>query len=334
MRSLLSIPVLSSFVMFSLAASLGLAQRDKVPNNGPKATVLRDTDLYVSADPGAQKLATISAGREVVVMESNGPWLRVYTNTDVEAPSGPDAPVLGPENAATPVSGWIQAKGVVGGGTPKGDMILFGEASTEEVAASEPHPAQGTAQAAQLLYQRVAEFFPQSPLAPEAAWRSADIRWQLDKADVFSLPSAHEKDAYLREQIDDTQMRKIEKLYPHSRWSDLAAWDMLDNQICGDWQGSTECPEKEAAMYERYATEHPDSSKAPEALYDAAYRQGVLKDMYEANAENKRSEQAQEKAAEIAGRLASKYPDTDYAARAAALVYKLEASIPIYGTDR
>ena len=92
-------------------------------------------------------------------------------------------------------------------------------------------------------------------------------------------------------------MRKIEKLYPHSRWSDLAAWDMLDNQVCGDWQGSTECPEKEAAMYEKYANEHPDSSKAPEALYDAVYRQGVLKDMYDANAESKRSEQAQGKAA-------------------------------------
>ena len=35
-------------------------------------------------------------------------------------------------------------------------------------------------------------FFPSSPLAGEALYRSADIRWQLDKTDVMSKPSARE----------------------------------------------------------------------------------------------------------------------------------------------
>ena len=109
----------------------------------------------------------------------------------------------------------------------------------------------------------MADLFPQSPLTPEAAWRSADIRWQLQKADVMSLPSAHEKDAYLREQIDDEELRKLRKNYPNSKWADLADWDMLDNKVCGDWQGSTKCPEKEAEMYEKYAQEHPDSPRGP-----------------------------------------------------------------------
>ena len=56
-----------------------------------------------------------------------------------------------------------------------------------------PRAPQSVAQAARLLYQRMADFFPQSPLAPEAAWRSADIRWQLQKADVFSLPRRMKK---------------------------------------------------------------------------------------------------------------------------------------------
>jgi outer membrane protein assembly factor BamD (BamD/ComL family) len=324
----------SLLLFLALPVCRAMAQRPKIPNNSPKATVLRDTDLYVNPDTSAARLAMISPGREMMIVDRNGPWVRVFANTDVESSNSQDAPVFGSNAGATPISGWMQAKGVVDSTTPKGDLILFGEAATEEVAASEPHAAQGTAQAAQRLYQRVVQFFPQSPLAPEAAWRSADISWQLQKADVFSLPSAHEKAAYLREQIDETEMRKLEKNYPHSRWSDLAAWDMLDNKICGDWQGSTECPEKEAELYEKYAQEHPDSSKAPEALYEAAYRQAVLNDMYNANAEDKRAQAAEAKAVSLANLLQTKYANSDYAPRAAALVYKLEASIPIYGTGR
>ncbi len=218
--------------------------------------------------------------------------------------------------------------------TPKGDVILFGVAAGEEKDAMLPHAPQSVAQGARLLYQRMADFFPQSPLAPEAAWRSADIRWQLQKADIFSLPSAHEKDAYLREQIDDEEMRKLKKTYPHSKWADMADWDMLDNKVCGDWQGSTKCPQKEAELYEKYAQEHPDSPRAAEALYNALYRQGALNDMYSSDGDDKKAAEAKARAVTIAGTIAGKYPQSDYAARAAALVYQLQQSIPIYGTDR
>jgi hypothetical protein len=315
--------------------NLLFAQSPKeIPHGGPKATVLHDTDLYVSPDASSDKLTRVQPGREMVIVERNGPWLRVFANTDVEISDALDKPVFGNEAAATPVSGWIKASGVVDSNTPKGDLILFGVAATEELQASQPHAPRSAAHAARLLYQRTAEFFPGSPLAPEAAWRTADIRWQMQKADVFSLPSAHEKESYLRETIDETEMRKIEKIYPHSRWSDLAAWDMLDNKICGDWQGSTQCPEKESNMYEKYAEEHPDSPKAPQALYEAAYRQGVLSNMYGSSDDQKKADSAKNKAIAIANTLESKYPGSDYAPRAAGLVYKLEASIPIYGIDR
>jgi hypothetical protein len=257
--------------------------------------------------------------------------MRVFANTDVQAPNSQDAPVFGSEGQSTAISGWIAAAGVVDETTPKGDLILFGAAATEEIDASQPHAPAETAQAARHLYQRMTDFFPKSPLAPEAAWRAADIRWQLEKADIFSLPSAREKDAYLRESIDDTDMRKIEKRYPASKWSDLAAWDMLDNKVCGDWQGSTTCPEKEAEMYQKYAQDHPDSSKAPDALYQAAYRQGVLNDMFGANGDNKKAEEAKARAVSLANTLETKYAQSDYAPRAVALVYKLQSSIPIYG---
>ena len=156
--------------------------------------------------------------------------------------------------------------------TPNGDEVLFGIAANMEELASEPHPPKTAAQEARLLYRRVAEMFPQSKYAGQAAWRAADIGWQLQKEDVFSLPSAHEKENYLREQIDETEMKKIEKKYPGTKWADLAAYDMLDNKICGDWQGSEKCPEKESELYLKYADDHPDSPKAAEALYKAAWR--------------------------------------------------------------
>jgi len=328
----------TGFLAFSailaIAVPANAGPKPPAPSNGPKATVIRDTNLYVSPDTSSSRLAVISPGREMVIVEKNGPWLRVFANTDEETSRSQDAPVFGHEAAAVPVSGWMSAPGVVSSETPKGDLILFGAAAGQEKDAMLAHAPQSVAQAARLLYQRMADFFPQSPLAPEAAWRSADIRWQLQKADVFALPSAHEKDAYMREQIDDEEFRKLKKTYPGTKWADLADWDLLDNKVCGDWQGSTKCPEKEAEMYEKYAREHPDSPRAAEALYNAVYRQGALNDIYSANGDDKKAGEAKARAVTIAGTIASKYPQSDYAARAATLVYQLQESIPIYGADR
>jgi hypothetical protein len=317
----------------ALSALLFLAaQAPTAPRNGIKGTVIRNTNLYVAPDLSSARMAQISPGREMVISEKNGPWVRVFANTDEETSRSADAPVFGHDAAAIPIAGWMQAPGVVSVETPKGDLILFGAAASEEIDASLPRAPQSFAQAARLLYQRIADFYPQSPLAGEAAWRSADIRWQLQKADVFSLPSAHEKENYLREQIDDEEMRKLRKNYPHSKWADLADWDMLDNKICGDWQGSPKCPLKESELYEKYAQEHPDSPKAAEALYNAVYREGALHDIYAANGDDKKAGEAKARAVTIAGTVAGKYPQSDYAARAASLVYQLQESIPVYGT--
>ena len=51
---------------------------------------------------------------------------------------------------------------------------------------------------------------------------------------------------------------------------------MIDNKLCGDWQGLPKCPEMEAGLYQKYAEQYPDGPKAAEALYKATYRQGVL----------------------------------------------------------
>jgi len=56
--------------------------------------------------------------------------------------------------------------------------------------------------------------------------------------------------------------------------ADLAAFTLLDNKLCGDWEGTSKCPNKESEMYEKYADDRAQSPAAPEALYRAAC--GVL----------------------------------------------------------
>jgi outer membrane protein assembly factor BamD (BamD/ComL family) len=304
------------------------------PPSGPIATVLRNTSVFVQADTGSQRLDTITAGREMVIVEQNGPWVRVFANTDVQQNQAADAPVFGGESSTPPISGWVQGKGIVSATTPNAENILYGAAAGEETKASDVHGSRAAAQAARLLYARDAQLFPTGPHAGEAAWRAADIRWQIEKADVYSRPSAHEKEAYLRQQIDDSEMKKIIKHFPGSKFADLAAYDMLDNKVCGDWQGSTKCPEKEAELFQKYADEHPNSPKAPEALFESVYRLAAAGDIYAGDNNDKKAAEDREHAKVVATRLQQKYPGSDYSARAATLVYQMEQSIPIYGAER
>ncbi|HEX3438604.1 MAG TPA: hypothetical protein VHT24_17675 [Pseudacidobacterium sp.] len=322
-----------SCCVFLLLGVMAFGQKNALPSNGVKATLVHQAPLYVQADETASRVTNIAPGREMIIAEHSGKWLRVFANTDVSIVHEQDVPVFGTETNTPPISGWVIDKGVVSSNTPNGDEILFGEAVSLEQQASESHPPPGAALSARGLYRMVVELFPQSQRASEAMWRAADIRWQLQKADAFSLPSAHEKESYLREQIDDNEMKKIIKLYPHSKWAALAAYDTLDNKICGDWQGSEKCPEKEAELFAKYVDEYPDSPKAAEALYQAAWREASAGDMYQADNDDKKASEARGRAKDLASRAVSKYSQSDYAARAAGLVYKIEQQIPIYGSS-
>jgi outer membrane protein assembly factor BamD (BamD/ComL family) len=298
-----------------------------------RATLVHPAIVYVEADDNAAHVAQVDPGHEVVVIEHNGGWVRVFANTDTPDQGGDDEPVFAPE-APEPQSGWIKDKGIVTATTANGDAILFGTAANMEELAAEPHAPKDAAEEAHLLYRRVYEYFPNSPLAAEAMYRAADVRWQLDKADISTLPSAKEQEAYLRPQIYEGDLQKVMKLYPTTKFAALAAWDLIDNKLCGDWQGLPKCPEMEAGLYETYANRYPDSPKAAQALYEAAYREGVLVDMYQVQDEKKRSEQAAANAMGLADELKKRYPESDFAARAGSIAYRVQQEIPVYGNDR
>jgi hypothetical protein len=287
-------------------------------------TNIHDTTLYVLPGGNSEKLIRLDRGRDLVVLErsnmDNNPWIKVLaTIVDRE------------QEKVREITGWLAAKNVVTVSTPNADQIIFGEAADSEQQAEQRGGRKGAAQDAMRLYFRMQEFFPNSPLAGEALWRSADIQWQLEKTQVMSRPSARELDPDARTPIEDEFMRQVLKKFPHSKWSDLAAYDLIDNKLCGEWKGLAKCPEKESEIYEKYAHEHPQSPKAAEALYNAAWRQAALVDIYKINNENDKVANARRKTVALAQEVVSKFPEGDWKPRALDLAYKVEKNVPTFG---
>src|SRR3954463_680961 len=133
-----------------------------------RATTIRVAGIYLSPDTSSSKLADVDRGREVIFLGTSGDWVHVEANLTEERP----------------VTGWRQNKGIVRATTPEGDKILFGEAADAEDQASQRNGRRFAAQDAMRLYGELSELFPQSALAAEGMYRSADIRWQIEKADV------------------------------------------------------------------------------------------------------------------------------------------------------
>ncbi len=323
----------AALLLFASAAIAQKPKNDAGYDRAARATVLHEANVYVAADASSQRVSLVVPGHEVVVVERSAPWVKVFANTDVQE-DPEDKPEFGDEAAPTPASGWIRNKGIVGPTTPEGDIILYGAAANLEDAATRPNAPKDAAMEAHLLYRRVAEYFPQSNLAPEAAWRSADIRWQLEKRDISTLPSAKEQDATLRPTIFEGEMKKILKNYPGSKYAAMAAYEMLDNKLCGDWQGLPKCPEKEAELYEKYAKQFPDGPRTAQALYNAVYREATVVTMYTVQDDKKKADSAASKTQSLTAEMKAKFSQTDFTARAASIAYKVNQGIPIYGNDR
>jgi hypothetical protein len=284
--------------------------------------------MYVSPDTTSQKLARATRGRNVVlVMErtkmGTREWAHVLVVVDVDVE----------RQSERQISGWVPSNVLITTATPNGDQIIYGEAVDSENQAQQRGGRRHADEDAMRLYYRLYEYFPTSPLAGEALWRAADIRWQREKFDSRLRPSSREMDASMREGMDETTMKLVEKKFPHSKWSDLASYDLIDNKLCGTWKGETKCPEKESELYEKYAREHPQSPKAAEALYNAAWRQAALVDMYKAAKENDKSEKAKRKSMELAQEIATRFTEGDWGAQARELMYSLQQGIPTYDVE-
>lgn len=282
-----------------------------------RGAMMRVATIYVSPDTTSAKLAEVERGREIVVIQTSRDWINVEAQLSEERV----------------VTGWMIDKGVVRASTPNGDRALFGEAVVVEDEATQRHGRHGAAQDALRLYYEVSELFPTSPIAAEAMYRSADIRWQMEKVDVMTRPSSKERDPRLREGMTEDYFKKVIKKYPGTKWADLAAFHLIENKLCGDWEGVSKCPEKEAEIYEKYVNEHPQSPAVSEALYDAAWRQAALIEIYKTEDQAKKSEESRTKAIALAER-ASQASQNDWAARAQRLLYLVQQHVPTYGNTQ
>lgn len=282
-----------------------------------RGTTIRVAPIFLSPDATSAKLADVDRGREVIILDtsSNGNWAHVEVNLTEERT----------------VSGWMQNKGLILPSTPDGDKILFGEAVDAEDQASQRGGRRYAAQDALRLYGEIEEIFPQSPLAGEGMYRSADIRWQLEKVDVMSLPSAKEQDPYMRRGMNEDYFKKVMKKFPGTKWAHLAAFHLIDNKLCGDWQGQSKCPQKEAEIYENYAKDYPQSPAAPEALFQAAYRWSALIEIYKTEDNQKKTEEAKSRAIADAQKTMSQAGQSDWGPRAQRLLFMVQQGIPTYG---
>ncbi len=290
-----------------------------------RGIMVREAQIYLLPATDSAKVGQIVRGREVAILEDPGKgWVHVLATLDVNRFTGEEKDV----------SGWMINKGIVRKDTPNGDKIVFGEAVSSEAEASRRGGRRGADTDALRLYYRTYEYFPQSPLAGEALYRAADIRWQLDRIDVFSRPSARQQDPRARlEGIDEEFMKEVRKKFPGTKWADLADFHMLDNKLCGDWQAQSKCPEKEANMYEKYADDHPQSPALSEALYDAATRYAALISIYPNEGKANKVDEAKAKVQALCQRIASGPAQSDWADRAQTLLFLVQQGVPTFGNQ-
>jgi outer membrane protein assembly factor BamD (BamD/ComL family) len=288
-----------------------------------RGIIIREGIIYVSPDPSSAKLSNIGRGREVAIVERSPGWLNVVGTVETD----PE------QETERNVTGWIVDKGVITPSTPEGDKIIFGEAVDSEADASRRGGRKGAAQDAMRLYARLAEYFPTSPLAGEASYRSADIRWQIEAIDASTRPSSKSSDPSLKYQIDEQYMKKVIKKFPGTKWADLATYRLIDNKTCGDWAAEAKCPELEATLYMKYADEHAQSPKTAEALYKAAWRYSALIVIYQSTNDGKKSAESSARAITVAKRIVSQFPDnTDWSSRAQRLLYMVQNNMPTFGS--
>jgi outer membrane protein assembly factor BamD (BamD/ComL family) len=320
--------IANTLAMLTIATSLPIVCPWFAYADAQRATLVHEETIRVAAHADAAKLAEVGRGRELIILDAGRDW--VHVEAILREPRN-DEGATEEEEEGKAVTGWVPARALVTPTTQDGDRIIFGEAADSEDQASRRRGRRDAAQDAMRLYYRLYDLMPTSPLAGEALYRAADIRWQIERSDVMTRPSARERESYMRGQMQEEWMKLVLKKYPGTKWADLAAFRLIDNKLCGEWEGLVKCPDKEADLYENYAKEHPQSSAAPEALYNAAWRRSALIEMYKTEPNQKKSAESRDRALALAQKVVSQYGQSDWALRTERLIFYIQQGIPTYG---
>jgi outer membrane protein assembly factor BamD (BamD/ComL family) len=316
------------YLKLAIVAAVIVATASFAPADALRGTLVHPETIRVSPSTDAAKLVEVGRGRELIIIETSRDW--VHVQAILRMPRNEEG-LTDEEAEGKTITGWLPSKGVVSTTTQDGDRIIFGEAADSEDQASRRRGRRDAAQDAMQLYYRLYDLMPTSPLAAEALYRAADIRWQIERSDVMTRPSARERENYMRGQMNEDWMKLVNKKYPGTKWADLATFRMIENKLCGEWEGVAKCPDKEADLYEKYATERPQSPAAPEALYNAAWRRAAMIEIYKTEPNQKKSAESKDRALALAQKIVTQYGQSDWASRAKRLIFYIQQGIPTYG---
>ena len=166
--------------------------------------------LYVSPDTSSQKVDRVQIGREMVVAEKSGPWMRVYANTDIEEEHiRATSPMFGSNDTPPPISGWMEAKGVVEETTPNGDQVLMGSAANQEALASRSaRPGQCRQKRAFALSPVGRRCFPTRRWRPKPRGARRTSCGRFRRPTSLRSPQHKDRDPDMREQMDEDDLKK------------------------------------------------------------------------------------------------------------------------------
>src|ERR1700693_367152 len=299
--------IAAGITLLAIFAFTASARADAV-----RGTIVHEETIRVAPSGDAARVGDVKREIDLIAIAPSRDWVQV--EAILRAPSNEEG-ATEDEAEGKAITGWVPNRSLVRSTTQDGDRIIFGEAADSEDQASRRRGRRDAAQDAMRLYYRVYDLMPASPLAAEALYRAADIRWQIERSDVMTRPSAREREAYMRGQMNEEWMRLVLKKYPSTKWADLGSFRLIENKLCGEWEGIAKCPDKEADLYENYAKEHPQSPAAPEALYNAAWRRSALIEIYKTEPNQKKAAESKDRALALAQRVISQYGQSDWAWR-------------------
>jgi hypothetical protein len=192
-------------ILFCASFAFAVAQR---------GTLVHEETIRVAPSADSARLGEAGRGHELVILDTSRDW--VHVEAILSQPRN-DEGATEEEQEGKTITGWVLGKGLVTTTTQDGDRIIFGEAADSEDQASRRRGRRDAAQDAMRLYYRLYDLLPTSPLAAEALYRAADIRWQIERSDVMTRPSARERESYMRGQMNEEWMKLVLKKYPGTK---------------------------------------------------------------------------------------------------------------------
>jgi hypothetical protein len=286
--------VLVSLVVWLLTPTAGAAAM------AGRAVVTNNQRLYREARLRSKAIGRLTIGEEVTVTGRQGDLLEISL----------------PNQKA----GWTLANGlIVLDENPHAAALLFEAADSMAESNS-----LDSWQAAARLFRMAAALATAGPYAAEAAFRAAELAWQ---AEIRQTGASSDKGSL-------ADLAAVTRTYAKSPAAARAAFLLLRNSLCEQWDGTPGCPAAEVGLISDYLRQYPNSVHAAEARYAIAYRHAALVEIYlakdKAHFSPEKAVEHKAKALAASEQLAQDPVATLWRVRAERLIWSLQNNVGVY----